>query len=343
MPFSKKNKYHTLHGILFVALFATSATYISEFSFFQNIGISPLIIAIILGMIYANSLRWHLPKEWGAGIIFSTKNLLRLAIIFYGFRLTFQNIAEVGISGILISSIIVITTFILGYIIWTKVLKLDRDITILTSAWSAICWAAAVLATEWVLQSKAYKSAIAVSTVVLFGTFAMFLYPYLYSQGFLDLDSSWMGMYIWWTLHEVAHVVAAWNALWDDVSQTAVIVKMIRVMILAPFLIIIGLWISSLVQNNKKKEKTKIMIPWFAVWFIAVAGFNSLDLLPKGLVDTINNIDTFILTMSMAALWMETSISKFKWVWMKPIYLATILFLWLLFWGYYITKLIMHL
>lgn len=336
--FQRENRNNTLSGILFVALFAMSATYLGEFSFFQHLGISPLIIGIVLGMIYANTLRSKLPKEWVSGILFSTKTLLRAGIILYGFRITFYNIQAVGLSGIATSAMVVTSTFIIGYIVGTKWLKLDRETTILTSAGSSICGAAAVLATEPVVNAEAHKSAIAVSTVVVFGTIAMFLYPFLYKMGLIPLTPEQMGIYIGGTLHEVAHVVAAGNALGEEASQTAVIVKMIRVMMLAPFLVILGVWLLQSTQGIAKKQKNKIMIPWFAVWFIVVAGFNSLDLLPQTVVCNINAIDTFLLTMAMSALGMETSIEKFKNVGMKPIYLASILFVWLMFGGFYIVK-----
>ena len=336
--FQRENRNNTLSGILFVALFAMSATYLGEFSFFQHLGISPLIIGIVLGMIYANTLRSKLPKEWVSGILFSTKTLLRAGIILYGFRITFYNIQAVGLSGIATSAMVVTSTFIIGYIVGTKWLKLDRETTILTSAGSSICGAAAVLATEPVVNAEAHKSAIAVSTVVVFGTIAMFLYPFLYKMGLIPLTPEQMGVYIGGTLHEVAHVVAAGNALGEEASQTAVIVKMIRVMMLAPFLVFLGVWLLQSSQGIAKKQKNKIMIPWFAVWFIVVAGFNSLGLLPQTVVCNINAIDTFLLTMAMSALGMETSIEKFKNVGMKPIYLASILFVWLMFGGFYIVK-----
>ncbi|WP_263832161.1 YeiH family protein [Sulfurospirillum oryzae] len=336
--FQKENRTNTLSGILFVALFSMSAIYLSDFALFKHLGISPLIIGIVLGMIYANTLRNKLPKEWIAGILFSTKTILRLGIVLYGFRITFQNIEDVGIAGMLTSVIVVSSTFIIGYFVGTKWLKLDKETTILTSAGSSICGAAAVLATEPVINAEPYKSAIAVSTVVVFGTLAMFLYPFLYKAGFIPLFPEQMGIFIGGTIHEVAHVVAAGNALGAEATKTAVIVKMIRVMLLAPFLVILGFWLVRATQSVTQKQKTKIVIPWFAVLFIGVAGFNSLNLVPLNLVADINAIDTFLLTMAMSALGMETSANKFKNVGMKPIYLAAILFLWLLFGGFYIVK-----
>ncbi len=337
--FTKENRTNTLSGILFVALFSMSATYLADFAIFKHLAISPLIIGIVLGIVYANTLRNKLPQEWVPGIIFSTKTLLRAGIILYGFRLTFQSIEAVGISGIFTSVTIVTLTFIIGYIVGTKFLKMDRDTTILVTAGSSICGAAAVLATEPVLKGEPYKTAIAVSTVIIFGTIAMFLYPFLYRMGYIPLTPQEMGIYIGGTIHEVAHVVAAGNAVGAETAKTAVIVKMIRVMMIAPFLLVLGFWLAKTSKDVANKQKAKIVIPWFAVFFMVVAGFNSLNLLPLHVVGSINSIDTFLLTMAMSALGMETSIDKFKKAGMKPIYLASILFLWLIFGGFYIVKL----
>ncbi len=337
MAFSKENRSNTLNGVLFVALFSVSATYIASLSFFKNLGISPLIIGIILGIIYANTLRNKLPAEWVPGIQFSMKIILRAAIIFYGFRITFQNIEQVGLPGIITSSLVVSSTFLIGYFVGTRILKLDRDTTILTSVGSSICGAAAVLATEPVVKGEPYKSAIAVATVIIFGTTAMFLYPFLYKSGLIPLSPKDMGIYVGGTIHEVAHVVAAGNAISPVTAKYAVIVKMIRVMMIAPFLLILGYWLSK-TRARTSNEKTKITIPWFAVFFMVVAGFNSFNLLPSSMVVGINKVDTFALTMAMTAMGMETSVDKFKGVGMKPIYLASILFLWLIFGGFYIVK-----
>jgi uncharacterized integral membrane protein (TIGR00698 family) len=336
--FQKENRNNTLSGILFVALFSMSAMYMADFSVLKHLGISPLIVGIVLGMIYANTLRNRLPKEWVPGILFSTKTILRTGIVLYGFRITFQNIEAVGTAGIFTSVVIVASTFIIGYFVGTKVLKLDKETTILTSAGSSICGAAAVLATEPVINAEPYKSAIAVSTVVVFGSIAMFLYPFLYKLGVIPLSPEAMGIYIGGTMHEVAHVVAAGNAVGVEAAKTAVIVKMIRVMLLAPFLVILGFWLVLTTQHVAQKQKSKITIPWFAVFFIVVAGFNSFNLLPQSLIFDINAIDTFLLTMAMTALGMETSVDKFKNVGMKPIYLATILFAWLMVGGFFIVK-----
>ncbi len=83
-----------------------------------------------------------------------------------------------------------------------------------------------------------------------------------------------------------------------------------------------------------------ISIPWFAIGFLAVIGFNSFDLLPQSLIAFINNLDTFLLTMAMTALGAETSIDKFKKAGAKPFVLASLLYLWLIVGGYFLVKLL---
>ena len=222
-----------------------------------------------------------------------------------------------------------------------RLLKMDRGIALLTSVGSAICGAAAVLGTESAIRVKPYKTAVAVATVVIFGTTAMFLYPALYRAGIFDLTPQQMGIYAGSSIHEVAHVVGAGNAMGKEVSDSAIIVKMIRVMMLVPVLLVISWDVARQARRNPEAdtmERGKINIPWFAILFLAVICFNSLNLLPEAVVAGINTFDTFLLTMAMTALGAETSIEKFKKAGAKPFVLAAILFAWLLGGGYMLAK-----
>lgn len=371
-----EQKGNTLHGILLITLFSCAAFYIAQFPFFQQISFSPLIIGILLGMLYANSLRNRLPETWVPGIKFCSKQILRLGIILYGFRLTLQNIVEVGGTAILIDIIIVTATILLGCLLG-RLLKMDKETALLTSVGSAICGAAAVLGADATLKPKAYKTAVAVSTVVIFGTISMFLYPALYRSGILGLDPHQMGVYTGSTLHEVAHVVGAGNAMGTAVEDTAIIVKMMRVILLVPVLLVLAFWASrqairglkskAAIQTgltgkanqaeadptdasipastecaepaeNPHKQKARITVPWFAFLFLVVIGFNSLDLLPHGCVNFINSFDTFLLTMAMTALGTDTSFDKFKQAGPRPFLLAFLLYIWLLGGGYLLTR-----
>lgn len=328
-----------LHGILLITLFSCAAFYIGDMAFVKSLSLSPMIVGIILGMLYANSLRNNLPETWVPGIQFCSKRVLRIGIILYGFRLTFQNVTAVGLPAICIDAIVVTIT-ICGGILIGWLMRMDKDIALLTSVGAGICGAAAVLGAESAIKAKPYKTAVAVSTVVIFGTIAMFLYPILYRNGVFALSPHEMGIYTGSTVHEVAHVVGAGNAMGEEVSSNAIIVKMIRVMMLVPVLLIISYNVArkALHSGNNGTDKGKVNIPWFAVLFLVVIGFNSFDLLPIGLVNWINTFDTFLLTMAMSALGAETSIDKFRKAGAKPFVLALLLFAWLMLGGYALAK-----
>ena len=332
-----------LHGILLIALFSCAAFYIAETNFVSSFSLSPMIVGILLGMIYANSLRNHLPATWVPGIQFCAKKLLRLCIILYGFRLTFHYILCVGALGIVVDIIVVIVTIVGGVFIG-KLFKMDGDIALLTSIGSGICGAAAVLGAESTIQTKPYKTAVAVATVVIFGTIAMFIYPIFYANGIIEMSSEEMGIYTGATLHEVAHTVGAGNSMGQDVANVAIIVKMIRVMMLVPVLLFLSWWaarkVKASVVTGSDNSKGKVAIPWFALGFLLVIVINSVIHFPAPLIQTVNNIDTFLLTMAMVALGAETSFDKFKKAGIKPFLLAFILFVWLLLGGYFVTKLI---
>ena len=339
MPAISEKRASMFHGILLIGLLTCASFYISDIQFFKNLSFSPMIIGIILGMLYANSLRNHLPATWVPGIQFCSKKLLRLGIILYGFRLTFQDVMTVGLAGIAVDAIIVTVT-ILGGVWIGRLLKMDQETALLTSVGSGICGAAAVLGAESTIRTKPYKTAVAVATVVIFGTISMFLYPVAYRSGWLDLTPEQMGIFTGSTLHEVAHAVGAGNAMGEAISNTSIIVKMIRVMMLVPVLLVLGVWAArrTKASGEASAEKGKVAIPWFAVGFLAVIGFNSFNLLPQVFVDAINYVDTFLLTMAMVALGAETSIDKFKKAGPKPFILAFVLDIWLILGGYILAK-----
>ena len=352
----KGNRANTLHGILLIALFSFAAFYIAEIPVVRRLSFSPLIVGIVLGMLYANSLRNKLPETWVPGIRFCTKQVLRWGIILYGFRLTLAQVAAVGIPAVAVD-LVVVTVTILGGVLLGRLMKIDRDTALMTSTGSAICGAAAVLGAEPVVKCEGYKTAIGVSTVVIFGTLSMFLYPVMYRTGLLDgMTDTEVAIYTGSTLHEVAHVAGAGNAMDPTdslgIAAAATITKMIRVMMLAPVLVVMSFALAGrrrrevAAAQDARAEKSRITIPWFAFGFIAVICLNSLLQSLLGVASvreiplngTIEYIDTFMLTMAMTALGTETSLDKFRQAGAKPFVLAGLLYVWLVVGGYFLTK-----
>ncbi|MGF6569021.1 putative integral membrane protein (TIGR00698 family) [Paraburkholderia sp. GAS333] len=352
-PTGESSTLGQLNGILFVALFAAAVTRVAAIPAIAGLGLSPLIVGIVAGAIYGNVLRDGMPASWAAGVNFSARKLLRIAVAFFGLRVSLQEIAQVGLPGLAESVLIVVSTLVIGTWAGMKIMKLDRDTALLTAAGSAICGAAAVLAFESTLQSKPHKSAMAVGSVVLFGTLSMFLYPVLFKAGWLHLDTIGAGLFFGGTIHEVAQVVGAASNVSPEATHIATIVKMTRVMLLVPVLLVVGMWVNRSARKEAAANPTsagaqnniprKLAIPWFALGFLGFVVINSLHVLPEAATSTLNTLDTFALTMAMTALGIETRISQIRQAGPRALTTGLILYVWLIAGGLGITWGVQHL
>ncbi len=325
-------------GLALSGAVAWAAMSLGNIGWLQNHGFSALTVAIVLGILIGNTVYPRLGAYCGEGVRFSKQTLLRAGIILYGFRLTFQDIAHVGVAGVVIDAAMLLSTFGLAWLVGTKLLKLDRDDALLIGAGSSICGAAAVMATEPVLRARSEQVTVAVSTVVIFGSLAIFLYPLLYT---LQAEPVWglrlpdFGVYIGSTVHEVAQVLAAARSIDQHTADVAVITKMVRVMMLAPFLLMLSMKAapSAAAASGAAHATKKLSIPWFAFAFIGVVVFNSFFPLPAAVNQLVLQADTLMLAMAMAALGLSTHLSALRSAGIKPMILGAVLFAWLVIGG----------
>lgn len=348
-----------LPGLAVSAALAAAGILLGRIGWLQDHGFSALTLAIVLGMLVGNTVYPRLAAASGAGVNFSRQNLLRLGVVLYGLRLTVQDIGHVGLAGVATDALVLGSTFALACFIGIQWLGMDRKTAMLIGAGSSICGAAAVMAAEPVVKARAEQVTVAVAAVVVFGTVAIFLYPLLF-----ELNQQWQlipggadgfGIYAGSTIHEVAQVVAAARSVGPHAADTAVIAKMVRVMMLAPFLIMLSAWlarddakraarVAHAPASNEHTEfhptpaKAKLAVPWFAFAFVGVVLFNSLNLLPASVVAMTTEIDTILLAMAMAALGLATHISSIRKAGIKPLLLALILFVWLVLGGALINR-----
>jgi uncharacterized integral membrane protein (TIGR00698 family) len=333
-----------LPGILLTGAIAILANEFSKSAWMQAHGISALTLAIVIGMIAGNTFYPRIAGVSARGVAFSKQTLLRLGIILFGLRLTFQDIGRVGVVGVMVDAIVLSSTFALSWWAGTRLFGLNRRTAMLIGAGSSICGAAAVMATEPVVRGRAEEVSIAVSTVVAFGTLAIFIYPALYHLNdrlhWVSITPFAYGIFTGSTVHEVAQVVAAGKAVAESAANTAVITKLVRVMMLAPFLVLLSAYLSrnseegATLATAARPHPWRGVIPWFALGFIAVAGFNSLALLPHTVVSSAIDADTLILATAMAALGVSTQVSAIREAGVKPLALAALLFGWLIFGGF---------
>ncbi|MEE3214891.1 MAG: putative sulfate exporter family transporter, partial [Pseudomonadota bacterium] len=217
-------------GLVLCALLTLAGQVISRLPGISDTGISPLVFALLLGIIVGNLPLGRTLESSHKGLAFATRWLLRGGIVLFGLSLTFAQVVGLGPKVLLLDALVITAVLVSGYQIGTRVLGMDRETTLLTSAGSAICGAAAVLATESTIRSRPAAASMAVATVVLFGSLAMLTYPLLYP--WLGMEEGLFGVYIGATIHEVAQVVAAGDAVGPDALANAVIVKLVRVMLL---------------------------------------------------------------------------------------------------------------
>ena len=314
-----------MYGLLFLIVLTFLVHALATIPFIHELRLSPMVLGVVVGIILANTLRPRLPESWDGGLKIASKQLLRAGIVLYGFRLTYDTILQIGGGAIIIDIIIVVGTLLIGNYLG-RALGLDKDERLLIASGSAICGAAAVLATEPVVGAKPHKTAVAVATVVLFGTLSMFGYPLLYRAGLLDaLSPHAVGIYTGSTVHEVAHVVGAGAALDPEIAGIATMTKMLRV-------------------------TSKVQIPWFAFYFLIAIAINTLLFRTTDgtewmssyhqLTHFIKTIDGFMLAMAMTAIGLDATFAKFKQSGAKAFLLALGLYVWLVGGGYLLTLLL---
>jgi uncharacterized integral membrane protein (TIGR00698 family) len=360
-PFAPSARLRAVPGLLLATAVATAATALARLGWLQSHGLSALTLAIALGLAAGNLLPAPVLAVSADGLNLAKQRLLRAGIVLYGLRLTFQDIGHVGLAGLAIDAAVLASTFTLACTLGPRVFGLDRTTSILIGAGSSICGAAAVLATEPVVRGRPEQVAVAVATVVGFGSVAIFLYPALYHlvAAVHPLSPTAYGLWAGSTIHEVAQVVAAGHAVDDAAADTAVIAKMVRVMMLAPFLLALSAWAvrsRPAAANQPRAPITKtclahapitstclahapitstclarapITIPWFAFGFVALAGLRSLDVLPHAALALADGLDLALLAVAMAALGLTTRLSAMKAAGLAPLGLGAALAAWL--------------
>ena len=322
-----------LPGLALTLLVAAAAAALARWQPMGKLGLSALALAIVLGLALGHTVYPQIQSHAATGVGVAKGQLLRLGVALFGLRLTFADVAAVGLTGLLVDAIMLCSTFALACWTGRRWFGLDATSAVLIGAGSSICGAAAVLATEPVVRGKADQVAVAVATVVVFGTLAMFGYPLL-----LPLLQHWgvpeagYGLGVGSTIHEVAQVIVAGRAGGELAADHALIAKMLRVMMLAPFLLLLSVAVARRARPGAEGGR-KITIPWFALWFIIMVAVQSSGWLPGRLTHGLLWLDELLLAMAMAALGLSTHVSAIRRAGRRPLLLALVLALWLLLGG----------
>jgi uncharacterized integral membrane protein (TIGR00698 family) len=281
--------------------------------------ISPMVIAFVLGI--GVSALAGIPQSAKTGVRFTAKSLLRIGVAFLGLQLTIHQLAQLGIRTIVIVVAVLIATFICSRWFGRRVLGVDSALAELIAAGTAICGASAIIATNAVTGAKDQDVGYAVACVSLLGTVSMIVYPLLF--GVLHLDIHTYGLWAGSSVHEVAQVVAAAFQVDPAAVQIAVPVKLARVAMLAPLVLTLGaLRFRRQDGVTAKHFQLRQIFPLFMLGFVALVALNSVFDIPAEWRGWIVQATTFVLTMSLAAIGLETSLRDLHHKGLRPMILT---------------------
>jgi len=281
--------------------------------------LSPMILATLIGMALHNV--FGTPAWAKPGVTFSLKRVLRLGIILLGLQLMASQVVQVGFAGVVVIAATLIAT--MSFTKWMgRVMGVDAKVAELIGAGTSICGASAVIATNTVTRGRDKDVAYAVACVTVFGSLSMLLYPLL--PGLLHLSPAAFGLWSGASIHEIAQVVAAAFQDGAHSGEIATVAKLTRVMMLAPVVITLGIIAVRRGTQNTGRSASRAAppMPWFVLGFIAMMIVNSVVAIPTAPKADIALATTFLLSMALAAMGMETDFRKLKAEGLKPLALA---------------------
>lgn len=303
-----------LPGVVLVGLVAAAAFGLRGMQLFATV--SPMMGAILIGILFNNMI--GAPEHTRAGIAICGKRLLRLAVALLGFQLTIWQVSAIGIGGVAAIAAVLVATF--AFTLWLGgLMGVDRGLSILIASGTSVCGASAIAAMNDVSKSRDEDVSYAIAAVTLFGTIAMFLYPLLMAS--LALSPQVFGFWTGVSVHEVAQVVAAAFQGGDAAGQVGVVVKLTRVIMLAPLILAVASMIGRRV-SDATPGAVRQPIPFFVVGFIGCMLLNSFITIPDAIRSSIVATTPILLTASLGAIGLGTSISRLRLHGLRPFLLA---------------------
>ncbi|AIY03481.1 hypothetical protein ART_3882 [Arthrobacter sp. PAMC 25486] len=279
-------------------------------------GLSPLIIAIALGIALTNMVR--LPATTAPGINLAAKKLLRLGIVFLGLQLVFSDIIALG-APMLAVIVCIVAGGIVGTLLMGRLLKMRRSQVLLIACGFSICGAAAVAGVEGVTDSDEEDVVTAVALVVVFGTLMIPAIPF--AGRLLGLGPELSGLWAGGSIHEIAQVVAAGGIIGGGALGVAVVVKLARILLLAPVVAILSVR-QRHSGRGKAGEKRPPIVPVFIIGFLAMVALRSTLDLPEVLVQGGGLAQTGLLSAAMFALGCGVKIRNLIGLGARPFILA---------------------
>ena len=316
-----KQIWNWISGVAFTFLIAILGYLLAFVPGFSHVG--QLACAIVLAIIYRQIFGY--PEIIRAGVTFSAKKLLRVAIILYGLRLNIGIVLSDGLTLLIRDAIIILVAILL--MVWiAKAFKADENISLLLGVGTGVCGAAAIAAVAPIIKAKDEDTAIGVGIIALMGTVFSIIYTVV--RPFLPMSAMDYGAWSGMSLHELAHVALAAAPAGQDALAIALLAKLGRVFLLIPLCFIL-IFFMSRVKQKSEQEKSKIAFPWFLIGFIIMSLLGSYvfgNVIPvkESILEGVYTFTTWLLTAAMVGLGLSVSLKEVRAKAMKPLIAMTI-------------------
>jgi len=319
-------KFKHLPGLAIAASIAAVA-FVVEYLIKNNTAgvVSPLVIAVVLGALISNL--GMLPENCRIGLGFAARNLLRLGIVLLGLQLSFSQVRELGAPGLALVIVVVAATFT-GTQWLGKKMGLSPGLSLLVATGFSICGASAIAAMRPVSDADDDDMAYAIALVTICGTLAIFLLPAI--GEIIGFSGAQFGSWVGACVHDVAQTVATAASGNDDAQDAAIVVKLTRVMLLAPLVAAVSftrrrkLSHTNITDSKTQKAKLPPIVPLFIVGFIAAISINSSFNLPSEFLSNVKWLEKSLLACALVGLGAGVDARKLRRVGTRPLALGLI-------------------
>lgn len=296
-PFPNRIKV-LLPGVLIAAIIALASQFIAE-----HYGAPTMLLALLFG-ISLNFLGSEAKSR--PGIDFGSRQLLRLGVALLGVRISGEVLTLLGWKVVLLVVLAVVATIGFGLAV-SRLFGFRYRFAFLSAGAVAICGASAAMAIAAILPRDARSEERLIFTVVsvtLLSTLAMIVYPVLSVA--IGFDDKTTGIFIGATVHDVAQVVGAGFSVSEETGNVATLVKLLRVIMLAPVVVVAALVIRRIASAQEAEGKRPPLVPIFVIGFVALAAFRSTGLMPEIIVEIASEASRWLLVVAIASVGLKT-------------------------------------
>jgi uncharacterized integral membrane protein (TIGR00698 family) len=287
--------------------------------------VSPLVAALVLGVLIGNII--SIPKIFVSGQKFAAKKVLRFGIVLLGSQLALKQVVDLGGRELIVVVGVVALTF-LGTLWLGPRIGVSKSLSLLIATGFSICGASAVAAMEGVVEADEEEVTYAIALVTLCGSLAIVLLPLL--RNVLGLsDPQLFGTWVGASVHDIAQVIATSSTGGDTAVQAATVVKLSRVVLLAPLVACVSIWVrqssSGLVAKTKKTDKKHVsVVPLFVIGFLVMIAVRTTGIIPDNWLSKLKTIEQVCLASALVGLGSDVRVSRLIKVGGRPLLLALI-------------------